>query len=157
MIGRCKVGGKDVGLLLTYQPGKYLRHQTLLDVFKRRAIDDTVQVEMIGILRAPRKLNLRIEHAGGSSSGGIVRLYLNGKEHSVLGDDRKKSLTDDVGSIPAGNHAIRWLITGGNIGACRLQFSDSDTGKALEVVFSRNHLDAFSRSPTRAKVDVSSP
>jgi hypothetical protein len=66
-----------------------------------------------------------MKHVGGSSAGGVHTLVINGQTISEIGDDRSK---DDTRQLPLvrGQHAIRWSLTGGDLGTARLSLVPVD-------------------------------
>lgn len=134
MIGRARASGNDVGLVLRYQPGRIFPQQTFDDLLAKQGIPSRdVQIELGGALRLDKTTSVLVTHKGGSSDRGVLRLYLNGRELGVVGDNRTKDTTYQV-ELPSGLHVIRWVLTGGAIGGGNMiQFVDSRTNQPLPV------------------------
>ena len=155
LFGRVTVGGSDVGLLLYYRTGKSFREATLQTLLDELGIDSPSKVvELYGLVRVFKDRPVQVRHRGGSPSGGVCWLYLDGQELGSVGDDRSKDSTYDI-NLPRGDHQIRWVIQGGHIGNALLEFIDPATGNVLEVFHSQSQLQAARQLPTRKEADVS--
>jgi len=157
MIGRARASGNDVGLVLRYQPGRIFPQQTFDDLLAKQGIPSRdVQIELGGALRLDKTTSVLVTHKGGSSDRGVLRLYLNGRELGVVGDNHTKDTTYQV-ELPSGLHVIRWVLTGGAIGGGNMiQFVDSRTNQPLPVHVPAEATAQVRSMPFRSEVDVSS-
>jgi hypothetical protein len=157
LMGRARVSGSDVSLVLRYQPGKTLRQQAFEDLLLKQGISSRdVQIELAGALRLVEATSVLIKHKGGSSERGVLRLHLNGRELGAVGDDRTKDTTYQV-ELPAGIHVIRWVLTGGAIGNSNMiEFLDSQTNQSLPVHVPAEAAAQVRSVPFKSEVDVSS-
>jgi hypothetical protein len=133
LIGRVVVGNRDAGIVVTYQPGYTI---TAEDVAKLAAAagvtaNDAWRVELGGVLLLPAETLVEVWHAGGSSSGGIHRLYVLPTNQpppqqppptSQVGDDRLKEDTRTI-NLQAGLHAVRWSLSGGDLGTAAMRMT----------------------------------
>ncbi len=156
LMGRARVSGKDAGLVLRYQPGRVFPQQTFDDLLAKQGIPSrNVQIELGGVLRLDKTTSVVATHKGGSGDRGVLRLYLNGRELGVVGDDHTKDTTYQV-ELPSGLHAIRWLLTGGAIGNANLiQFADAQTNQPLPVYVPAQAAAQIRSMPFKTEVDVS--
>jgi hypothetical protein len=157
LMGRARVSGSDVGLVLCYQPGKILRQQTIEDLLLKQGITSRdLQIELGGALRVDKATSVLIKHKGGSSDHGVLRLYLNGRELGAVGDDRTKDTTYQV-ELPAGIHVIRWVLTGGAIGNNNMiGLVDSQTNQSLPTYVPAEAAAQVRSVPFKSEVDVGS-
>jgi hypothetical protein len=156
MLGRVEVSGRDVGLVLRYQAGTLVSDELIRSVLSKNRIPSTssVQAEFYGVIRIPKNMNLTINHQGGSSSGGVITLYIDGKRVSTVGDDTTKSTSLEV-PLRTGYHTVRWVLSGGHLGRCQVRFLDRQSGDFLPVMFNQQVLTKVNSLPTRAKIDLS--
>ncbi len=160
MIGRIKVNGRDIGLLLRYEHGSTLTDTTVRAVLAKFGVPPGVRVELelFAVVVVPNGVVLESQHVGGSSSGGVLRMYIDGQEINAVGDDRSKSTTKHFPAMRPGTHAVRWVLTGGSLGSCRLQFYDRQTRKPLVLTFNNPQvMTQVNNLPVRARVDLSKP
>ena len=79
-----------------------------------------------------------------------------GRELGVVGDNHTKDTTYQV-ELPAGLHAIRWVLTGGAIGGANMiQFADAETKQPLPVHVPAAAAAQVRSMPFKIEVDVSS-
>ncbi|MCI0359777.1 MAG: LamG domain-containing protein, partial [Planctomycetaceae bacterium] len=158
LIGRVVVRGQDAGIIVTYQPGYTVTQE---DVQKLQAAagatpSDPLRIDLIGVLTLATDAQLEVRHAGGSSSGGVHTFFLSSQNISEIGDDRSK---DDTRTLPLvkGQHPLRWVLTGGDLGTALLSLVPVDTaGKPLPgaaaVQYSRD-MNVLARSvPYRQEI-----
>ena len=156
MIGRCLVDNVDAGLILTYQPGQFVHDDSVRTVLgKQGIVGGAVRIELHGVLEIPRSMELAITHIGGSSNSGVARLYLNNRELGAVGDNRSKSTVYTL-ALPKGLYAVRWLLSGGDLGACDIEFADAGRDEAVPVYYTNDMLNRLRRLPTNAEASLSS-
>ncbi|MAE66798.1 MAG: hypothetical protein CMJ18_21220 [Phycisphaeraceae bacterium] len=155
MIGRTSVHGKDIGLVFRYETGKTFAHSTVQEqVFKHGGEMRGARIELMGMLRVPRDMTVRAWMAGGSSSGGVHRLFVDRREVGSVGDDRQKNLVFRL-PLSRGDYAVRWVLTGGDFGSSLLTFLDPTTGQPLDVVITQELLTSARSMPVNAEIDNS--
>jgi hypothetical protein len=156
LIGRATVDKRDLGLLLRYRPGMHLTDETFANLrSKVGARGARVDIELRGMLKLTGNVKVKVRHEGGTSTGGVHTLYVNGKEIGVVGDGHVKSATYDL-PLGRGAHTIRWVLTGNRLGSCLLEFQEPD-GAAIPIYNSRRTVSLLRRRPTLSTVDVSTP
>jgi hypothetical protein len=157
LMGRVRASGNDAGLVLRYQLGRVFPQKTLDDLLAKQGIASRdVQIEFGGVLRLVKTTSVVATHKGGSGDRGVLRLYLNGRELGVVGDNHTKDTTYQV-ELPAGLHAIRWVLTGGAIGGANMiQFADAETKQSLPVHVPAEAAAQVRSMPFKIEVDVSS-
>lgn len=154
LIGRTTVRGDDVGVVFKYELGKPLTHETVQQHVPVENIPRTrgVQITLTGSLHVPEKMTVLAWHAGGSPTGGVHHLYLDGKGVGSIGDDRIKNTVYRL-ELDAGAHPVRWVLTGGDFGPCVLQFVDLRTKRPLRVTVSEAEEAAAKQPPMKKVVD----
>ena len=154
LIGRATVRGDDTGVVFHYELGKPLKHEIIQQNVPVEDIRSTrgVQITLTGSLHVPEKTTVLAWHAGGSSTGGVHRLYVDGKEAGSIGDDRIKNTVYRL-ELDAGAHPVKWVLTGGDFGPCMLQFVDLRTKRPLRVTVSEAEEAAAKKPPVKKEVD----
>jgi hypothetical protein len=156
LIGRCLVDNADSGLLLSYQQGQYIHNEAFRELLGRQGVAGArLRIELHGLLSVPEHTTLSITHIGGTSLSGVLRLYINERELGSVGDDRPKSTVHTL-AVPKGLYAVRWSITGGDIGPAHVEFAD-EQGESVPVFYTKAMLDRLRRLPTKAEVQASQP
>ena len=162
LVGRMTVTqngqGIDAGVLFTYQPGMVFLHDTVASLLGPNApaiiSAKGITIQMAGVLYVPSDMEVAVWHAGGSSTGGNVFLYLDGREVSNVGDDKGKNNPYRF-SMTKGEHAIGWKFRGGQLGNSLVDFYDGKTGEPLAVYATAEILGATRNLPTRQQIDNS--
>src|SRR4051794_15737287 len=91
--------------------------------------------------------------AGGSCSHGVHTLYVDGRQLGSVGDDLQKSQAYWL-ELDAGDHAVRWELTGGLFGNSLLRFEEADTGTPLALSDAQEDLKGLETFPAKRVVDV---
>ena len=148
LIGRGTADGRDAGLVMTYQRGHRLSPEEVAEL-EGALGPGARQVELVGIVSLSADAEVAIHHVGGSASGGVHYLYLDGKQIHAVGDDRTKDETITL-PLAKGAHAIRWQLTGGSLGSALLEFSVARSAAkqppSLEVFYTQQ-LETAARAP----------
>ncbi len=160
LVGRAAVNKQDAGVLFTNEPGKTFEHDKAMETLgSDPAVADAmgkgqIAVTLAGVLHVPADINVAVWHAGGSSTGGRLKLYVNGTMVSQVGDDKSKNASLNL-PLAKGEHAVKWEITGGRMGNSLIQFFDAQNLEPL-TIYSPPELLAFSKSaPTQKQVENS--
>lgn len=155
LIGRGTADNQDVGILFTYQPGHRFTSDEIAELQNHLGAGRR-QVEFIGVLSLSANAEVAVHHAGGSASGGVLYLLIDGKEAHAVGDDRTKDETITL-PLAKGDHAIRWLLTGGELGSPQLEFSINSAATklnpTLDVFYSRQQGAAARAPSVRRQLD----
>jgi hypothetical protein len=124
LIGRVFVRNRDVGILVTYQPGYRISDEDVAGLAAAAGVNpgDPWQIDFVGVLSLGGDCQLEARHIGGSSNGGVHSLFIDNQRISEVGDDRSKNDTSRR-NFKAGAHAIRWVLTGGDMGTASVEFS----------------------------------
>lgn len=148
----------DSGILFTYAPGTVFQHETVAPLLGPNGpaiiTAKGINIQLAGVLHVPSNMEVAVWHAGGSASGGNVFLYVDGKEISIVGDDKGKN---DAYRLPLtkGAHAIGWKFRGGTLGNSLVHFMDGKSGEPLTVYATADIVRAARSVPTRQQVDNS--
>lgn len=155
MIGRCLVDNVDAAVILRYEPGRFIHNNDLRDLLGRHGIAGaSLRIELHGVLAVPRDMALKVTHIGGTSAGGVLRLYVNERELGAVGDNRTKSTVYTL-ALPKGLYAVRWQLTGGDIGPAHIEFADAASDEAVPVFHTQPMLRRLRRLPTSQELDAS--
>ncbi len=154
LIGRTTVRGDDVGVVFNYELGKPLTHGTIQQYVPVENISRTrgVQITLTGSLHVPANTTVLAWHTGGSPTGGVHRLYIDGDEVGSIGDDTVKDIVYRL-ELDAGVHPVKWVLSGGDFGRCVLQFVDLRTKRPLRVTVSEAEEAAAKEPPMKKEVD----
>jgi hypothetical protein len=110
-----------------------------------------LRLEFAGLLYLPESATVNITHSGGSPNGTLT-LYVDNKQLGEIGGQRA---TSDVYKIDlnAGEHQIRWILAGDDLGSSSVNFTNSVTAKSLPVYHTPQLLKLV-RDPLRVRVNV---
>ena len=152
LIGRAATDNRDVGLLLTYQPGHRITTEEITDLQSQLGAGQR-RVEFTGVLSLSVDASVSIHHAGGSSSGGVHRLFLDGEEVHAVGDDRTKDENITM-SLRRGEHLVSWVLSGGELGSALLEFRvvGSKLQSKPDIFYSRQQDAAARAVATRREI-----
>ncbi len=140
MLGRLTVNGKDLATAFHYAPGAAFQHKVVeTEVLNAGEAMKGVSITLLGYVRVAKATPVKIWHAGGSASGGVLRLYIDDKEVGSVGDDRVKNTVHEF-TLQPGVRNIKWRLSGGHMGTCVLQFFDAQTMQPLEISSTKNDL-----------------
>jgi tRNA A-37 threonylcarbamoyl transferase component Bud32 len=155
LIGRTTVQKKDIGLVFRYRTGEVFGGETVREkVFEYGGGMRRVRIELNGTLRVPKDMTVIAWLAGGSSSGGVHWLYVDGREVGSVGDDRVKNTKYRL-PLKKGDYEINWILTGGDFGAnSLLQFFDPDL-RPLTVSTSKMQIEAAKAGVVKAMIENS--
>jgi hypothetical protein len=154
MIGRVTVDRVDVGAVLQYLPGKRVTHAKIVQTIGLQGAA-SIELKLAGALVLSEPAALKVKHVGGSASGGVLRLSVNGRELGSVGDDRSKDSTYDL-QLPAGTHLVSWELRGGEIGGGNLiQFTNAATMEAVPIVYTQQMLTQVRQLGVRLEADLS--
>ncbi|MCA9269478.1 MAG: hypothetical protein KDA41_13445, partial [Planctomycetales bacterium] len=155
LLGRISVDGADAAAQMRYRNGFVIGDAKIRDLlagFGKPA--GRLQLEFHGMLHVPENMTVLVRHQGGSDQGGLHSLYLNGRK---LGDVGGENLTKNEIyrlELEPGEYAIRWVLTGGDLGSSSVLFANSQTAEPLVLYHTPVMLAAMRRLPTRFAVDM---
>jgi hypothetical protein len=135
LIGRAEVDGNDVGAVLTYEPGYRITPQEsreLLSAIKSSSERKT-RIELFGVLSLSAPGNVIIHHVGGSANGGVLALYIDSQLVNRVGDDRSRDIMVSL-PLDKGDHMVRWVLSGGDLGSAQVTFAAETMGAAAPTL-----------------------
>ena len=127
LVGRGSAKGRDIDSLFVYHPGYRFTRDEIQELQNNLGKEE-VRVEFQGILDLSADAEVAFHHRGGSSRGGVHYLYLDDKEIHSVGDDRTKDQTLTL-QLERGQHVMRWLLTGGELGEAQLEIAVANADK----------------------------
>jgi len=155
LVGRAVVKNQDIGLVVEYEPGKQLNGKEIEEEIKKLGHQMLgVNIALKGMLQVPRDMNVAVWHKGGSSSGGVLTLSIDGKVLGRVGDDAPKDIVYRL-PLTAGDHQVTWELAGGSLGPVDVvQFFDLNTRIPLPVRTSTSDVAAANVAPLNARLQM---
>jgi hypothetical protein len=154
LVGRMQIEGVDVGVLWRYECSAVIGETTLADVLRGiRANPGRMRIELVGILHVPASTTVTVFHRGGSPEAGQAVLAVDGKVVSEVGLGRDLTEKADL-DLAAGDHAVRWLISGTDLGSCAIRFADATTGQPLVAYHNPVMKATLKETPFRSRLDI---
>jgi hypothetical protein len=140
-------------VLWKYECGLRLGNSSVIDVLRQAGVNaGHLRMEFAGLLYLSRPMTVSVLHRGGTPTGELA-LAVDGETLGEVGGERATSDVYKV-ELHAGEHAIRWVLAGGDLGVGALQFTDAETGKPLPVYHTQALLAAARETPFRARINV---
>lgn len=153
LVGRIQLDGKDAGLLVTYHPGKSFGHNRMKAILPGyEYTKQKVRIELTGAFELDAAETVQVRQGGGSSSAGVATVFIDDKELGSIGGKKSEESTYDV-PLEKGTHQVRWVLTGGWLGAGNLLDVKSASGKPLVVHHTPTQRDAARTPETRKEVE----
>jgi hypothetical protein len=127
LAGRVFARNQDAGILMGYLPDYSLSAEDFDKLRAAAGITATEpwRIELAGQFFLPADARVLVWHAGGSASGGVHTLFVDGKQVSQVGDDLTKNTTRII-TLPKGTHQVRWTLTGGEMGTAAMRITPVD-------------------------------
>jgi len=131
-VGRGFSDDADAGIFFTYHPGYKLTRDEIQGLQTMLGRNNS-RVEFVGTLNLNADAEISVHHLGGSSNRGVHYLFIDDKEVHSVGDDRTK---DDTFKVPLrrGDHLVRWILTGGDLGDAQLEIKLASPEKNTKLV-----------------------
>ena len=129
LVGRVVARNRDAGIVVHYLPDYTISAE---DFGRLRAavgvgIGEQWEIRLAGQLVLAADTRVEVWHAGGSASGGVHTLYIDGQQFSQVGDDLTKNETRTI--VPRkGTRTIGWVLKGGEMGTAGMRLSPLDNG-----------------------------
>jgi hypothetical protein len=154
LIGRLQVEGNDVGVLWKYASGLQLTDSAISQLLQQAGlVRGRVRMEFVGFLFMNMPTTVNVVHNGGTPEGGQAVLAIDGR---VLGEVGGTKATKGVYKLELspGEHRVKWVLAGGNLGVCVVQFQDATSGTPVPVYHSPALLATVRETPFRARINV---
>ena len=104
------------------------------------------RVEFLGTLTLSADAEVVFHHVGGSSNRGVHYLHLDGKEINAVEDDRSKDDTFQL-KLGRGDHQLRWILTGGEMGDAQLEVKLANPEKTRLVIQAPADMVSAAKAP----------
>ena len=151
--GRLQVNGTDVGIMWKYEGGLRLANSNVLGVLAQSNIPrGKLRMEFVGLVYVTESMTVNISHNGGSKTA-TASLFIDNKPVGEVGGARAASDVYKL-ELNAGEHAIRWVLFGDDLGTCSLVFTNSATAQPLALYHNPSLLNLVRNTPTRARLNV---
>ncbi len=155
LLGRVQVDGRDVGVLWKYEPGLNITDATVNGVLGQLgAPAGRLQLEFIGILFVHESAKVTVRMTGGSAKTGGAVLFVNEKKIGEVGASLQTRDQTEAIDLNPGEHSIRWVLSGAEIGTSSLNFLDAKLGKPLTVYHTPQLAAKAREQPFRARLNV---
>ncbi len=127
--GRIRPGGTDSGIALEYEPSTMIG-SSLLEQLNSKLDDEFSQwsIELLGTFQVEADSRLRLR-VGEATPGMTQQVWLG--EQLVAALDADTSTV--VVPIQAGQHSLRWVVTGSNFSSVFIAVQDASTGKEINI------------------------
>jgi hypothetical protein len=153
MPGRIQVNGSDVGVLWKYEGGLRLGNGNVVGVLAQANIPrGKLRMEFVGFVYCPESMTVNIVHNGGSPTA-TASLQVDNKLVGEIGGVRATSDVYKV-ELNAGEHAVRWVLQGDDLGTNSLVFTNAATAQPLVLYHNQPLLNLIRDTPTRARLNV---
>jgi Arc/MetJ-type ribon-helix-helix transcriptional regulator len=152
-LGRIQVNGVDAGVLWKYEAGLRLTNLSVTDVLQQAGVPrGRLRMEFAAFFHVHESMTVNISQAGGSPTG-TATLLVDNKPVGEVGGPRA---TTDVYKVElmAGEHTLRWILSGDDLGACSLGLTNSETAQPLPLYHTPVLLNLVRENPTRARLNV---
>lgn len=155
MVGRIILGGKDAGLLVTFNASQRSMDTQKLRNLLTEAKLPGGRIVLEGVLTCPTPMSMRVSHRGASTNA-TQQILINGKNLSTVGGSRGSYDNEEL-QLPAGNHLVQWLIDfDGSIGPS-LHIYEEGNGRTVALTFNRDQNYGARKLPTIDELDLTDP
>ena len=136
LIGAALVAGEPSGIAYHYEHGKMFPRELIWERFHKttdgRLEPLDLSIALVGYVEVPQAMTVKISQAAGGVNGDHGTLFVGERQLGQVGDDLAKAEIY-VLTLPAGVHAVRWVLTAGTFQNSLLKFEDPRTGELLRV------------------------
>lgn len=153
LLGRVQTGGADAGVLWKYDSGLRISNQSISDILvQAKVARGKLRIEFVGLVFVPESGTVNITHTGGSATGTLT-LFVDNKQLGEIGASRATSDVYKV-DLNAGEHTIRWILAGDDLGTSSLALTNASSGQPLVAYHNPQLLELVRESPSRARLNV---
>jgi hypothetical protein len=152
MVGRVILGGKDAGVLVTFNASS-----RPMDADKLRRLLTNAKVlggriVLEGVLVCPTPMSMRVSHRGASTNA-TQQILINGKNLSTVGGNRGEYDNEQL-QLGPGTHLVQWVIDfDGSIGPSFHVYEDSG-GRTVPLSFTRDQNYGARKLTTTSELDL---
>jgi hypothetical protein len=157
MVGRLVSGTTDLGLFISYEHGYVITSDDVGRMLKaaNATSPQNLKLALVGGFYLPTDQTITLHQIAESNSGAMHRVQIDNRNYSTLSAGRTNE-TRGV-RLPAGNHIVRWELTGNDLGTAVLELrSDAavtgGTQMLIPVTVDRSLETAARQQPTRANI-----
>jgi hypothetical protein len=152
-LGRIQVNGIDAGVLWKYDAGMRLTNQSVFDVLNQAGVPrGMIRIEFAGLVHLNESMTVHISQSGGSPTA-TAALMVDNKLLGEVGGMRANSDVYKV-ELNAGEHTVRWVISGEDLGNCSFAISNPVTAQQLPLYHNQPLLTLIRENPSRARLNV---
>jgi len=151
MVGRVFLGGKDAGILVTYDPQRTMDTTRLRNILAQAKILGG-RIVLEGTLTCPTPMSMYVSHRGASTAA-TQQLLVNGKVLSTVGGSRGQYDSERL-QLVAGNHLIQWILEFDGSTAPSIHIYEDGNGRRVPLNFSRDQNYGARKATTNQEVDL---
>jgi hypothetical protein len=154
VIGRLVVDDRDASVFIQYVTGLNIPNDQFEDMLMKAAVPrGAVRIELFGFISLSAPATVSVQHVGGSANGKHT-LYVDGNKVSEVGGGGETDKTIQM-MLGDGEHSVRWVITGGEVGTSKIAFFNATTREPLPAYHNNQLLTAARSLPTKYNVLMS--
>ena len=152
MVGRVFLGGKDAGILATFNAST-----TPMDTQKLRKLLTNAKVPggriiLEGMLSCPTPMSMRVSHRGASTNVG-QQILVNGRNLSTVGGSRGEYDNEQL-QLPAGTHRVQWIIDFDGSISPSMHIYEDGNGRNVPLTYNREQNYAARKLTTTSELDL---
>lgn len=153
MPGRVLVNQADVGILWKYEHGLRLTQANVASVLAQANVPrGKLKLEFVGVLQLPESASVTFNHVGGSAQG-TATLLIDNKAVGEVGGNKGTSANHRL-ELNAGEHTVRWILSGDDLGTNVLQCAHAATGQPIVFYHTPAILNLVRTTPSPARLNV---
>jgi hypothetical protein len=152
MVGRVFLGGKDAGILVTFDPQRTMDTQKLRNILGQAKLPGG-RIILEGTLTCPTPMSMYVSHRGASTAA-TQQVLVNGKVLSSVGGNRSEFDSERL-QLVAGNHLIQWNIEFDGSTSPYLHIYEDGNSRRVPLNFSRDQNYGARKATTTQELDLS--
>jgi hypothetical protein len=151
MVGRVYLGGKDAGILVTYNPQRTMDTTKLRSILAQAKLPGG-RIVLEGTLTCPTPMSMYVSHRGASTAA-TQQLLVNGKVLSSVGGGRREYDSERL-QLVAGNHLVQWVVEFDGSTAPSIHIYEDGNGRPVPLNFSRDQNYGARKLTTSQELDL---
>ena len=152
LVGRVYLGGKDAGILVTFDPQRTMDTTKLRGILAQARLPGG-RIVLEGTLTCPTPMSMYVSHRGASTAA-TQQVLVNGKVLSTVGGGRREYDSERL-QLVAGNHLVQWIIEFDGSTAPYLHIYEDGNSRRVPLNFSREQNYGARKLTTNQELDLS--